>query len=113
MGTETRNKNLGSVKSSGYSYRFDWRASTFRITSREGSCTIASPARSTRPNLSLPAVRMFLAAFTSRSTLKQNGKKTVNVQVLVSRARKHLPTIQSDLELLEALLRRYEATKKR
>jgi len=49
----------------------------------------------------------------ARTYLKQNGKKTVNVQVLVSRARKHLPTIQSDLELLERLLRRYEATKKR
>jgi hypothetical protein len=40
--------------------------------------------------------------------LKQDGDKTVNIQVLVSRARKQLPTIKADLDLLEKLLATYQ-----
>ena len=38
-----------------------------------------------------------------------DGEKTVNIQVLVSRARDYLPTIRSDLDLLEKLLATYTA----
>ena len=46
-----------------------------------------------------------------RKYLKQDGDKTVNIQVLVSRARKQLPTIKSDLDLLERLLKTYTKQK--
>jgi hypothetical protein len=42
-----------------------------------------------------------------RKYLRQDGDKTVNIQVLVSRARKQLPTIKADLDLLERLLITY------
>jgi hypothetical protein len=35
----------------------------------------------------------------------------LNIQVLVARARKHLPQIRADLELLERLLEVYEGEK--
>jgi hypothetical protein len=42
-----------------------------------------------------------------RSYLKQDGKKEVLIRQLVSRARRQVPTIRSDLELLEKLLQAY------
>lgn len=62
----------GSVKSSKAHFigiRPDWSASTFKITLRWGSCTIASLADPTGLNLK-PRARIFLAAFTSRSIVK-------------------------------------------
>ena len=42
-----------------------------------------------------------------RSYLKQDGKKEVLIRQLVSRAKRQVPTIRSDLELLEELLKAY------
>mgnify|MGYP001072359084 CR=1 FL=1 len=39
--------------------------------------------------------------------LKRNGEKEAAVRELVYRARKHLPQIRADLELLEKLLKTY------
>jgi len=47
----------------------------------------------------------------AKTYLKQNGEKTLNIQVLVSRTRSYLPQIKQDLELLEKLLETYERTK--
>lgn len=44
-----------------------------------------------------------------RSYLKQDGKKEVLIRQLVSRAKRQVPTIRSDLELLEKLLQVYVA----
>jgi len=49
----------------------------------------------------------------AKDFLKHNGAKTPNVQVIVSRARKYLPTINTDVQLLERLIQTYEASKKR
>jgi hypothetical protein len=46
-----------------------------------------------------------------RSYLKQDGEKMLNIRVLVSRAKKQLPKIKGDLELLEKLLATYEREK--
>ena len=48
----------------------------------------------------------------ARAYVKQDGEKTLNIQVLVSRVRNYLPQIKRDLELLEKLLETYERTKK-
>jgi len=48
----------------------------------------------------------------AKAYLKQNGEKTLNIQVLASRTRSYLPQIKADLELLEKLLETYERTKK-
>ena len=48
----------------------------------------------------------------ARAYVKQDGEKTLNIQVLVSRVRNYLPQIKADLELLEKLLETYERTKK-
>ena len=48
----------------------------------------------------------------ARAYIKQDGERTLNVQVLVSRVRNYLPQIKADLELLEKLLETYERTKK-
>ena len=45
--------------------------------------------------------------------LKRGGAKIGHIQVLVSRANKHLPTIRNDTELLEKLLTQYNGVKKR
>jgi DNA primase catalytic subunit len=45
--------------------------------------------------------------------LKQNGKKQVYVRKIVYGARKHLPQIRADIELLENLLKTYEREKPR
>jgi hypothetical protein len=42
-----------------------------------------------------------------RAYLRQDGEKKIQVRKVVYGARKHLPTIRSDLELLEELLRAY------
>ena len=47
----------------------------------------------------------------AKTYLKQNGEKTVNIQVLVTRARKHLPQIRADVDLLEKVRETYERTK--
>jgi len=47
----------------------------------------------------------------ARAYIKQDGERTLNVQVLVSRVRNYLPQIKADLELLEKLLETYERTK--
>jgi hypothetical protein len=49
----------------------------------------------------------------AKAYIKQDGERTLNIQVLVTRCRKHLPQIRSDLELLERLLEVYERTKKK
>jgi len=43
-----------------------------------------------------------------RAFLKQDGEKNLNMRVLASRARKNLPKIKEDLELLDRLLTTYE-----
>jgi DNA primase catalytic subunit len=40
--------------------------------------------------------------------LRQNGEKQVYVRKIVYEARKNLPTIRGDLELLEKLLQAYQ-----
>lgn len=42
-----------------------------------------------------------------RIFLKQDGRKDLNMRVLISRARKNLPQIKRDMELLEKLLAKY------
>jgi hypothetical protein len=49
----------------------------------------------------------------AKDFLKHNGPKTPSVQVIVSRARKYLPKINADVQLLERLIQAYEASKKR
>jgi hypothetical protein len=49
----------------------------------------------------------------AKDFLKHNGAKTPSVQVIVSRARKYLPYINADVELLERVIQAYEASKKR
>ena len=49
----------------------------------------------------------------AKDFLKHNGAKTPNVQVIVSRARKFLPKINTDVQLLERLIQAYDASKKR
>jgi len=46
----------------------------------------------------------------SKDFLKHNGARTPSVQVIVSRARKYLPNIKADIELLERLVQAYEAS---
>jgi hypothetical protein len=46
-----------------------------------------------------------------KTFVKQNGEKNLNMRVLASRARKNLPAIKADLELLERLLQVYQKTK--
>jgi hypothetical protein len=41
--------------------------------------------------------------------LKQDGEKNLNMRVLTSRARRNLPQIRKDLELIEKLLARYDS----
>jgi hypothetical protein len=49
----------------------------------------------------------------AKDFLKHNGTKTPNLQVLVSRARKYLPNIDADVEMLKRLIQAYDASKKR
>jgi len=42
-----------------------------------------------------------------RAYLKQDGAKKIEIRKIVYGARKHLPTIQSDLELLRKFLATY------
>jgi hypothetical protein len=43
-----------------------------------------------------------------RSFLKQDGEKTLNIRVLVSRARRQMSQIKQDVALLDRLLATYE-----
>jgi glutaredoxin 2 len=47
----------------------------------------------------------------AKAYLKQDGERTLNIQVLVARARKYLPQIRADLDTLERLLETYERSK--
>ena len=42
-----------------------------------------------------------------QSYLKQDGEKKSAIRTIATRAKQHMPTIRSDLELLEKLLRAY------
>jgi len=42
-----------------------------------------------------------------RAYLKRDGEKNLNMRVLASRAKRYLPQIRSDLDLLEKLLATY------
>jgi hypothetical protein len=50
----------------------------------------------------LTGVRAFLSSFSV-----EDGEKEIQIRKVVYGARKHLPTIRSDLELLEKLLATY------
>jgi hypothetical protein len=47
----------------------------------------------------------------AKTYLKQDGERSLNIQVLVARGRKYLPQIRTDLDLLEKLLEAYERNK--
>jgi hypothetical protein len=49
----------------------------------------------------------------AKDFLKHNGGRTPSIQVIVSRARKYLPSINSDVQLLERVIQTYDASKKR
>ena len=44
----------------------------------------------------------------AKAYLKQDGEKTLNIRVLAIRARKFLPQIEQDIELLKQLAQSYE-----
>ena len=44
-----------------------------------------------------------------RAFLKRDGEKNLNIRVIISRAKKQLPKIREDLELLEKLMDHYKA----
>jgi hypothetical protein len=46
-----------------------------------------------------------------KENLKADGKKNLNIRVLVTRVRKHLPQIDKDLALVKELLAAYEQHK--
>jgi hypothetical protein len=46
-----------------------------------------------------------------KAFLKEDGEKNLNVRVLALRARKNLPEIRRELELLEKFVRAYENPK--
>jgi len=58
------------------------------------------------PRLLSPLEERQIKAF-----LKQDGEKNLNMRVLAFLARKNLPQIRRDLELLEKLLQTYQKTK--
>jgi hypothetical protein len=45
----------------------------------------------------------------AKAYLKQDGERTLNIQVLVSRARNFTPQIKGDLDLLEKLVAAYDS----
>jgi hypothetical protein len=47
----------------------------------------------------------------AKTYLKQDGERTLNIKILTVRARKYLPQIREDLELLEKVLATYERDK--
>jgi hypothetical protein len=49
----------------------------------------------------------------TKAYLKQDGERTLNIKILTVRARKYLPQIRADLELLENVLETYERDKTR
>jgi hypothetical protein len=48
-----------------------------------------------------------------RSYLKQDGEKTLNIRVLVSRAKRQMPQIMQDITLLDRLLAAYGRNSRR
>lgn len=48
-----------------------------------------------------------------KAYLKADGERTSVVRALASRARRHLPQIEEDLQLLRSLLETYERGRKR
>jgi len=48
----------------------------------------------------------------AKDFLRHSNARTPSVQVIVSRARKYLPNIKADIELLERLVQAYEASKR-
>jgi hypothetical protein len=48
----------------------------------------------------------------AKAFLKQDGEKTLNIQVLVSRAGSYLPQIKEDVELLRKLVAAYSTKTK-
>jgi hypothetical protein len=49
----------------------------------------------------------------AKAYLKRDGERTLNIKILTVRARKYLPQIRADLELLEDVLGTYERDKTR
>jgi hypothetical protein len=49
----------------------------------------------------------------AKAYLRQDGERTLNIQVLVARGRKYLPQIKTDLDLLEKLVETYEQSKRK
>jgi len=47
-----------------------------------------------------------------RAYLRADGERESVIRAIASRARRHLPRIREDIELLEQLLRTYEQTKR-
>lgn len=47
----------------------------------------------------------------AKTYLKQDGERTLNIRVLTIRARRYLPQIRADIELLEKVLESYEREK--
>jgi hypothetical protein len=47
----------------------------------------------------------------AKAYIKQDGERTVNVRVLTIRARRYLPKIKEDIELLQQVLETYERDK--
>ena len=47
----------------------------------------------------------------ARAYLKQDGEKTLNIRVLAIRAKKFLPQIEEDTQLLKRLVQSYEREK--
>ena len=47
----------------------------------------------------------------AKAYIKQDGQRTLNIKILALRARKHLPLIRSDLDLLEKLVDTYQRNK--
>ena len=56
-----------------------------------------------RPRIPSPLEEREIDAF-----LKANGEKNLNMRVLVTKTRKHLPQLEKDLDLFRKLLVHYE-----
>jgi hypothetical protein len=64
---------------------------------------------------SLKLSRTYLLIWRSQAKayLKQDGERILNIKSLTARARKYIPRIRADLELLEDVLDTYERDKTR
>jgi hypothetical protein len=52
-----------------------------------------------------------LARRQAKSYVKEDGHRTLNIQVLVSRAKRYTPQLRSDLDLLEKVVQVYTRDK--